>query len=1260
MLSPGDHNTTIHPGESSNKESFFERTGLFSFTLLSIGMLLYLFQIPDWPDTIIFHIAIQSITILLTLLITLAFFIYHYTNPNPLILMIGTSVAGAALFEFLQLQTLIELSDRQGIETLNDITPLTSLSAPLYMGAAMCIVFCVQYFVPRKYHKSPAILAGGVFLTAAAVLVRLTLQGSDFQVSNTTGVLILLLALFLAALTGFTARGSFRVEKLDFWILLFCGTNLFIYLPSLLSEYRVSHFSLSDLEIYSIMGYLLFLCGLVCSALRIIAQENHIREDLTHQNKAIELLYTSTLNIANSEDYVTALRQCLEDLVGFGAWQVGHVWVSREDDEVFDHYWYSEDMPAYAQFRRETETLAASDGNGFSGAAWDTGRHALLDIADTNRIFNRRPFAENANLRSGFALPVVANNETVALLEFFDNIPRELEEIFLGIAGSMAEQLSNLYLKQKRQTELLKQETLLKELFDSFPAGMATFDEDDRLTLYNQQFIEMNKQFGDIIEPGLEFIDLATAAAYSGEITEAVGREQEWVAERCDTRRTKQTRIEREYANGKFIRISEMPMASAGTIGIWSDMTEIRQNERKLLDAMGILKASLSGFPGGICVFDGQMTLITTNNAFYSLLDIKPKDIPEGSSFNELLSFFRKKASIFSEFINELTQLQVNFTKDKEAVTIPNIVIGIRAFTLHASPMPGGGFSLSMIDITERQDYEISLRKAKQAAEDSANLAREYAENAEAATHAKSQFLATMSHEIRTPMNGILTTADLLRGTVLTDVQSRYLKTIKSSAKSLLRLLNDILDLSKIEAQSLSLSPLPFDLWDFMNAIDETWHVQCLSKEIEFQLMMDSKLPKVIKGDPDRLLQILNNLIDNAIKFTKTGKVTVSVSLKSGKTSGSGADQLHFDVIDTGIGIPAHHQTNLFHKFTQADSTTTRKYGGSRLGLAICRELTEMMGGDIGVISEPGAGTTIWFEVTLVASDEAAADVTADMDRRRQSDNDYGGPSLAILVAEDHPVNQAVIQEILQKWGHDVVFVENGVEAVSTAAAGTFDLILMDIQMPEMDGYAATREIRKFPGHISEIPIIAVTANAMFSDRQKCLEAGMNDFISKPIEQWELKDTLLNYSQAKIDGENSWKVKARPSRPILSLQNRVLDSAPIDELTDMLGPRVVNDLIKKMVSMYYEQRAAVIQALEARDATSIAREAHMLKSTFAQFGLYVASSVAVRIDAHCKAGETDEALALVPEMLEKCDEAVIKLEAFSLDTLVPVNQASGS
>ncbi|MBT3175965.1 MAG: response regulator [Desulfobacula sp.] len=386
--------------------------------------------------------------------------------------------------------------------------------------------------------------------------------------------------------------------------------------------------------------------------------------------------------------------------------------------------------------------------------------------------------------------------------------------------------------------------------------------------------------------------------------------------------------------------------------------------------------------------------------------------------------------------------------------------------------------------------------------------ARDLAKKAESANIAKSQFLANMSHEIRTPMNGIIAATDLALAEGLKPEIENYIRIAHDSGQSLLKIINDILDFSKIESGYLEIENLPFALKETIDSIIEMLFAEFKEKGIDLSLKIDPNLPEILVGDSMRLRQVITNLVNNALKFTNTGGlITIGVNQKKVGIH-HGKIMLDFYIKDTGVGIKSKHLDNLFNPFTQADPSSTRKYGGTGLGLSISKKIVEKMNGEIDIKSEYGKGTIFHFNCLFgLPTKEMKEQLNSQSDHSKNEKNikKYKENIIGsrILVAEDNPVNQQIIKTILKKANLIVEVANNGKEAIGLLKDEKFDAILMDIQMPEMDGLEATKRIREIPDN-KNLPIIALTANAMDEDEQMCRLAGMNGFITKPIDAEKL------------------------------------------------------------------------------------------------------------------------------------------------------------
>jgi CheY-like chemotaxis protein/nitrogen-specific signal transduction histidine kinase len=385
---------------------------------------------------------------------------------------------------------------------------------------------------------------------------------------------------------------------------------------------------------------------------------------------------------------------------------------------------------------------------------------------------------------------------------------------------------------------------------------------------------------------------------------------------------------------------------------------------------------------------------------------------------------------------------------------------------------------------------------------DALATARQAREAAEIADAAKSELLATVSHELRTPMGAIISMAELLRQTPLDATQERYAATLQQSARSLLTVLNDILDFSKLEAERFELDTAPFDLHDLVQSVAQGLQARASERALTSGLDIGASCPRFVKGDAARLRQILSNLIDNALKFTSEG----AVRLHANACETGGKLMLRFDVTDTGVGLSNAEQDRLFLPYAQADRSVSGQYGGTGLGLSIARRLVQLMGGEIGCESVVGQGSLFWFAIPMDRS-ETGIQATEGVRQGQERGRVFGH----VLVVEDNAVNRMLIGAYLDEFGLTYDIVEGGADALVAIEANSYDLVLMDIMMPEPDGIETTKRIRALQGPASRVPIVALTAKAMKSDRETYLAAGMDSYVSKPIRGRELFAALAPF-----------------------------------------------------------------------------------------------------------------------------------------------------
>jgi signal transduction histidine kinase/CheY-like chemotaxis protein len=610
-----------------------------------------------------------------------------------------------------------------------------------------------------------------------------------------------------------------------------------------------------------------------------------------------------------------------------------------------------------------------------------------------------------------------------------------------------------------------------------------------------------------------------------------------------------------------------------------------------------LLQATLENMDQGIMMFDAEETIQIHNQRAVELLDLPPALMAGQPSFKQVREYqlgtgeFEHSDDTFRQWVSTVG---VNGTRHTYERARPNgTVIEVRTV-----PLPDGGAVRTYTDITSRKTAEIALREAKALAE----AARVHAERV---SQAKSEFLASMSHEIRTPLNGILGFTDLLlEAGDLPGEKHRYAERIKTAGFALLTVVDDILDFSKIEAGHVELNKRPFSLTALIDNSVSIVRGSAAKKNLDVKVVLDRDLPAWVEGDEARLRQILLNLLNNAVKFTRRGSVTLTICREAQRDE---TCRLRFLVADTGIGIPKDKQERLFQRFSQIDGSISREFGGTGLGLAISKHLVELMGGEIGVESEANRGSTFWFRVDLAQAAAPAAVAPRKAESRSQT------PPARLLLVEDVEANQEIAKAVLEAAGHAVDIATNGFDAIQAVKTRKYDIVLMDIQMPGMDGITATRHIRELPGPERDIPIVAMTANVLPEQVEQFRAAGMNDHVGKPFDRYELYALIDRWLPDLVIVDTS------APQPVPPGQN-AFDMQVYSDLAVLLGDEKTRRLVDKLDAQLREV------GFDAReDRAHLAKRAHGFVSQAGMLGFVELSDACRDLESACLGAEPIEA-----------------------------------
>jgi len=774
-------------------------------------------------------------------------------------------------------------------------------------------------------------------------------------------------------------------------------------------------------------------------------------------------------------------------------------------------------------------------------------------------------------------------------------------------------------------------DTILGSLFDaieSTPEGFSIYDANHCLIHCNSAFREIYNYSEADVADGPTAAQLLALDIERGTVAKDVGGDD--ITQRRSAQfGSAEESLDLPLADGRWVQIRDRRTANGGIVSIHSDITRHVHTEEELAKTQSQFRLALDHMPNGI-VFSGEdMNRVFFNSKYIELHDYPDDLLKVGDSVLAEVFFQIDRGDYGSGEKDDLIEEVMDFYLRGEAVSYERTILEDRILHFDVAPTPGGGYVSISTDITERKRAENALKEAK--------------EQAEAATEAKTEFVAVVSHEVRTPMNGVLGMARLLLETRLSSEQRDFAQNVVSSGEALLTILNDLLDISKLETGKLEIENIPFAPSQVVADTISVMTSGARAKGLELTYEISSDLPEVLVGDVNRVRQILFNLLSNAIKFTSQGGITVAVT---GSTNKDGGYAFELSVSDTGVGLAKKDAEKIFAPYVQASVDVARKYGGTGLGLSICRHLAELMDGEMRLESKRGKGSTFTLSLNLPVGNDK--DVVVSPPSLETQDALQELPfAPRVLLADDNAMNRKVAMGLMRRLTSAISVAENGQQVLDKIAKeGLFDIVLMDHHMPVMDGIEATLRIRALDGPASKIPIIGLTAAATRDEIERCIDAGMDDVITKPIDPGRLHETVRgliagNSATGLVDAADV-TFSNKTAREL-----EILEPAVLLQLAEDHGENALADFISMFRDMADEAVRKFAEASSDGNLPVMMVRVHDLKSGAAIVGLTRLSQLSWDIELACNDGLLEDARELGLQLRMVLDEAKVALATWN-------------